>query len=595
MKNYTKIALMTFATLTLLGSSIQKNVHVKAYGSEETTPVLKDETTFLHKNALNAKQVTYRAVNYYIPQFKEIYEKLGNYECLYHSYSEVVGEPVDLPFFHFDENAWVKLGYPLVGRFDGWYTDDTFTTPFVKGTLLEEGEDALKLYGLFDYSTDYTFYLNDSGSIFGNKPYIYFKCQYDDQEKTAWPGEALTKNENGYYEIPIDVSYGYDLIVINDGTADQATAIQSVLFDANTVLDQDVILVGTQNENKTYNLIAPEYATINYYDGKKLLGKRKVLKNNLFQPTFFEKEGYRLIGWYLDPTFETLYTGGTAEDSLNLYAKYEEAEDFEIYVTFNDSRWVENGIAIHRWSSKFDNPNATDIDNVPVDTIKITDYFYKFTIDASKSYDRMQIKIANTFTKIIYLDDYISGTYYPNSQSGELFDCSFFPKTIQAHIKGETLKLPAHNATAEGVPYLGFDVEATATETGVSILTLETDTITFKTEGITEEQRKNAVITYFKNREAGYWCDKSANYLEYQILASGYENEIIDEENETTIGDRVNYLAAMAQKAKLESQSAKFNSANITNNNVSFVILVVALGFISIIGYYFFNKRKLEI
>lgn len=51
----------------------------------------------------------------------------------------------------------------------------------------------------------------------------------------------------------------------------------------------------------------------------------------------------------------------------------------------------------------------------------------------------------------------------------------------------------------------------------------------------------------------------------------------------------------MAQKAKLESQSAKFNSANITNNNVSFVILVVALGFISIIGYYFFNKRKLEI
>lgn len=76
-----------------------------------------------------------------------MYEKYGNYECLYHSYSEVVGEPVDLFFFHFDENAWVKLGYPLVGRFDGWYTDDTFTTPFEKVLFLKKEKMLLSFMG----------------------------------------------------------------------------------------------------------------------------------------------------------------------------------------------------------------------------------------------------------------------------------------------------------------------------------------------------------------------------------------------------------------------------------------------------------------
>ena len=598
MKIHTKIALMTFATLTLLGGSIQKNVQAKAYGNLEATTILKDEISML-----NADQVTYRTVNYYIPQLKEVLEKYGNYEGIYHTDSAIVGEPVELFFIPFDEVTWINWGYPPVGHFKGWYSDDTFTTPFKKGTLLEEGEDALKLYGLFDYSTDYTFYLDDSDSIFGNKPYIYFKRQFDDQEKAAWPGEALTKNENGYYEIPIDVSYGYDTIVINDGTSNQETAIQSVIFDANTVLDQDVLLVGTQNEDKTYNLIAPEYTTINYYDGENLLSSSKAKKSVEFKPAFYEKEGYRLIGWYLESTFETLYTGGTlVDDSLNLYAKYVETEDFELYIDFSMYKGLGinltiNEIAVHRWSSNFDNPYATDTNNLPNDVVKISDIFYKFTFDASKSFDQLQIKVNDKLSLTINYNQYMKGTFSVYPGSDDELRAMFLPEMIQAHIKNEGISLPIYYPMEGGNMDASIGAtskEAAAPTTGVSRVTCEEGEIIFNTDGITEEQRKNAIITYFKDREAGYWCDKSANYLEYQILANGYENEIIDEAG-TTIGDRVNYLTALAQKTNNNSQSARFNNASITNNNVSFVILVVALGFISIIGYYFFNKRKLEI
>ena len=594
MKIHKKIALMTFAIFTLLGGSVQKNVQAKAYGSTKTTMILKDEIS-----TFNADQVTYRTVNYYIPQFKEIYAQYGNYECIYHSYSEVVGKPVDLFFIPFDEDTWAKLGYPSVGHFNGWYIDDTFTTPFLKGTILEEGTDDLKLYGYFDDSTDYTFYLGDSDSVFGNKPYIYFKRQYDDQEKAAWPGEALTKNENGYYEIPIDVSYGYDTIVINDGTSDKETAIQSVIFDANTVLDQDVLLVGTQNEDKTYNLIAPEYTTINYYDGENLLSSSKAKKNTEFKPTFYEKEGYRLIGWYLESTFETLYTGDTMTvDSLNLYAKYEEAEDLELYIDFHsyENQTVDN-VAIHRWSSNFENPNATDINQLPNDVLQVKDNLYKFTLDASKSFDQLKIRVNDEFTLTINYNRYMKGTFSVYPESDGKLCAMFLPEMIQAHIKNEEISVPVYypmedknmNTPSETVQ------SGIASTTGVSRITYENGNIVFNTDGFTEEQRKNAVIAYFKDREAGYWCDKSANYLEYQILASGYENEIIDDVTETTIGDRVNYLAALAQKANPDSQSARFNYANITHSNSFFVILVVTLGFFSIAGYYLFNKRRLEI
>lgn len=696
MKIYTKIALMTFGTLTLLGGSIQKNVQVKAYGNAEDiqyaiigsytkssgesqnwnldsldfmyfnntderheynfdsfkagdefrilwkiddndwslensfgynasyvdattkaiftkaddsdnfkviadgeyTLMVKDEATLPRESRFTAKQIIRRTVNYYLPQLKDFFEKYENYDCLMDTTDGIVGETFNLHYMEYDDNDWLNIGLTPMGRFEGWYTDKTYETPFLSGTLLEAGDEPLKLYGKFDGSTDYTFYLDDSNSVFGSTPYVYFNRQFDNHKKANWPGEALTKNENGYYEIPIDVSYGYDMVVINDGSSDQSTAVQSVIFDAKVANDQEVYMVGTQNEDKTYNLIIPEYAMVNYYDGENLLGSEKALKNINVQPTFFEKEGYRLLGWYLEPTFDTLFTNSViTEDSINLYAKYEEAEDFELYIDFYYQDWAGGNVSVHRWSSNFDNPYATDINNLPDDVVQITDKFYKFTFDASKSFDQLKIKVNDDFTLTINYNQYIKGAFNIYTGSDEGLRAIFLPETIQAHIKNEEVKIPVYypmEGNNMDTPVPGFTKGEVASTTGVSRITYEDGSIVFNTDGFTEEQRKNAVITYFKDREAGYWCDKSANYLEYQILANGYENEIIDEEAGTTIGDRVNYLVALAQKTNSDSQSARFNYANVTNNNSFFVILVVALGFLSIIGYYFVNKRKLE-
>ncbi len=563
--------------------------------------VVKDGTTTPYASRFTIKKVFRRCVNFYLPQLEEKMEEfLEIKDGLLESSDKIIGDPVYTQYLEYDEAQWLEeIGFPLSGRFAGWFKEATFETPFTYGTILEDGEEALNLYGYFDDSTDYTFYVNDTNSVFGSTPYVYFKRQFDNHRKIDWPGEPLTKNENGYYEITIDVSYGYDMMIINNGASEQDTAVQSVIFDAKTASDQEIYLIGTQNEDKTYNIIAPEYAMINYYDGETLLGSEKKLKNINVQPTFFEKEGYRLLGWYLEPTFETLFTNSViTEDTLNLYAKYEEAEDFELYIDFYYENWAGGNVAVHRWSSNFDNPYATDINNLPDDVVQITDKFYKFTFDASKSFDQLKIKVNDDFTLTINYNQYMKGSFNIYTGSDEGLRAIFLPETIQAHIKNEEVKIPVYYPM-EGknmdAPVPGFTKGKVASTTGVSRITYENGNIVFNTDGITEEQRKNAIITYFKDREAGYWCDKSANYLEYQILANGYENEIIDEEAGTTIGDRVNYLTALAQKTNNNSQSARFNNASITNNNASFVILVVALGFISIIGYYFFNKRKLEI
>ena len=131
----------------------------------------------------------------------------------------------------------------------------------------------------------------------------------------------------------------------------------------------------------------PTY-TVTYYDGTTKVGEAKdVVKGSTFDYKFFEKEGYRLEGWYKESSFTNKLTKDdqiTANTSA--YAKYVAAKDYDLY--FEESETFGETINVYLWGEAFSTiePNAT----WPGQAItKCENGKYKITVDAEKSYDSL--------------------------------------------------------------------------------------------------------------------------------------------------------------------------------------------------------------
>lgn len=110
-----------------------------------------------------------------------------------------------------ENTAYVPYFVEVDGyTFEGWYTDAGLTNEFVSGTTIT---DNLSLYGKYVEASDYTVYFEDNGT-FGSTVHAYF---FDGDRNNSWPGEQISKNENGKWEVTIDVSKGWENIIFGNG------------------------------------------------------------------------------------------------------------------------------------------------------------------------------------------------------------------------------------------------------------------------------------------------------------------------------------------------------------------------------------------
>lgn len=135
--------------------------------------------------------------------------------------STSVYEEFTITFYHGEENIGSKkyiegdsFNIEFIERegytFEGWYTDAGLTNEFVSGTTITS---SLSLYGKYVEASDYTIYFKDNGT-FGSTVHAYF---FDGDRNNTWPGEQISKNENGKWEVTIDVSKGWKNIIFGNG------------------------------------------------------------------------------------------------------------------------------------------------------------------------------------------------------------------------------------------------------------------------------------------------------------------------------------------------------------------------------------------
>ena len=126
--------------------------------------------------------------------------------------------------------------------------------------------------------------------------------------------------------------------------------------------------------------------TVSYYDDSTLLTSEEVgEKSNLKIDKFFEKEGYRFEGWYLDSGLTTKATGEESVTSdISIYAKYVEAEDYRVY--FNTTSLL-GGDKIYVYSFlSVDKSSNAEWPGVEASKDETSGLWY-YDIDASKSWD----------------------------------------------------------------------------------------------------------------------------------------------------------------------------------------------------------------
>lgn len=479
-----------------------------------------------------------------------------------------------------------KEGY----RFDGWYTDASLTTAFVKGTAITGDTN---LYAKYVAAEDYTVYFKDSESVLGDDVYVYTYRSLDGGENASWPGEKITKNEDGKYVIDIDASKSYDTIIFNNGnpTKDKKQT-------------DNISLVGTKNgdtfvlgelSNGKYNAALEEYVTINIYDGETLKDTIQHIKGTKYYAPFKAKAGYRLLGYYTDASLETPYVNGTvANEPINLYAKYEVAKTTTFYVDITAMAWEEKGtLSLHMWSDNFANDH-----DVTEPLTKISTDFYSVTLNSEISYDRFQFHNSNgSYTKTMYLDYTADGTYIilAPDQSHERWhhDVDYVAPVVKAHIANEEVDVTVKHLTTDAADTVE---KVTATTTGISLIRYAAGNYAFSSE-VSEEAKVAALKEYFAKVDT---CADYANADEYAALVALVSNgrdlvitETVGDNAELTIGAKLDYLSYMkANNSTVSPTSNNLLDLGNKKNTIGFIGLVSILGLVSIAGYYFLNKKK---
>lgn len=128
---------------------------------------------------------------------------------------------------------------------------------------------------------------------------------------------------------------------------------------------------------------------INYHDYEgNVVKTEEVNENTEFNPYFFEREGYRLEGWYTEAALENKVVKGTLVTSdMDLYPSYVQAEDYTILFSDKDGL-LGSSINAYMWREDYDGSNAAAWPGSAM-TLTPVGELYSMTIDASKTYSRI--------------------------------------------------------------------------------------------------------------------------------------------------------------------------------------------------------------
>lgn len=485
----------------------------------------------------------------------------------------------DLPFYE-------KEGY----RLDGWYTDSSLTNKFVKGTAITGDTN---LYAKYVAAEDYTIYFKDSENKFGDTVYVYMWSSSVVSENASWPGEIITKNEDGKFVIDIDASKSFDGIIFNNGSGDGKVKTEDLTLEGTK--DGDTFVLGSKNSSGHYTATLEEYVTISIYDGETLIDTIKHTKGTEYKAPLKTKSGYRLLGYYTDASLDTPYVSGTTiSENITLYAKYEEATTTTFYVDITDMKWEEKGtLDLHLYANNIDNDvYVTDY------LTKISTDFYSVTLNSEDSYDRIQFHNSNgSYTKPMDIDYTANGTYIilgPDKTNEHWHhDVDYVAPVVKAHIANEEVDVTVKHITTGDEDTVD---KATATSTGISLIRYEEGKYTFSSE-VSEEAKATALKEYFTKLDT---CANYANADEYAALVALVTNgrdivitETVGDNAELTIGAKLDYLSYMkANNSTVSSTSNNLLDLGNKKNTIGFIGLVSILGLISIAGYYFLNKKK---
>ncbi len=326
--------------------------------------------------------------------------------------------------------------------FEGWYDGNNLykTVSFTQGvTIGDKSYTAIWTQKITIYA-DMTEALKQNSSY--KNPHVYYWNGYGNN---TWPGESMTLVEGNLYKLEV-------VFATSNETAYPKSKLGSIdalifIFYEGSSLKQTIDIIPdnsitTADNGKEYKFIIPQpnYAeahnwkidnigfaqiiTLTYMDGNEIKSSEEITTSDIIQHKFYEKEGYRLEGWYDNPSFtgERHENGITTSVSLTLYAHYVPADDFYLYI---DAREVINSTGegkwtptyVYLWSQYFgSHDNTWPGDNDANTVVNLGNGMYQIKIDASKSYDHLIINDGiNKKTEDIELSP--SNVYYIINES----------------------------------------------------------------------------------------------------------------------------------------------------------------------------------
>ena len=307
--------------------------------------------------------------------------------------------------------------------FEGWYDGDNLykTVSFTQGvTIGDKSYTAIWTQKITIYA-DMTEALKQNSSY--KDPHVYY---WNSSGNNTWPGDSMTLVEGNLYKLEV-------VFATSNETAYPKSKRGSIdalifIFYEGSSLKQTIDIIPdnsitTADNGKEYKFIIPQpnYAeahnwkidnigfaqiiTLTYMDGNEIKSSEEITTSDIIQHKFYEKEGYRLEGWYDNPSFtgERHENGITTSVSLTLYAHYVPADDFYLYI---DAREVINGTGegnwtpthVYLWSQYFGSHNngAWPGDDDANTVVNLGNGMYQIKIDASKSYDHLILNDGGT-------------------------------------------------------------------------------------------------------------------------------------------------------------------------------------------------------
>ena len=149
-------------------------------------------------------------------------------------------------------DSWGSKFYEKEGyEFKGWYTDSAFTTEYADGSTATANTN---LYAKYVAAEDYKVYVDDNGS-FGEEAYAYTYSSVDNRNNT-WPGQAMTKEDNGLWSYTVDVSKSFDKIIFGNGQDEYINSVLNPSWAQTANLDlpgeETIFTLGAKDSSNKY-------------------------------------------------------------------------------------------------------------------------------------------------------------------------------------------------------------------------------------------------------------------------------------------------------------------------------------------------------